>query len=121
MRNLFHPASVLCGLVLLVILVALCTDVHTPWLPKCLLHEHTGLLCYGCGSTRAVYALMRGEWAYSLQCNLLLLPSLAWLAALCFIRHPQRFNAMLYAGMGVLLLYMVLRNIPLPAFDCLRP
>lgn len=116
-----RPAVAFCAFILVVAVVALTTDSNTEWLPKCIFHECTGLLCFGCGSTRAVHALIQGDWAHSLRCNALLLPSLAWLFALCLVKREDVFNKTLYAGLAVLVAYMVLRNIPLPLFNCLRP
>lgn len=116
-----RPVTAFGFVVLVIIVAALTTDSRTEWLPKCVFHECTGLLCFGCGSTRAVHALIQGDWAHSLRCNALLLPSLAWLFALCLVKREDVFNKTLYAGLAVLVAYMVLRNIPLPLFNCLRP
>lgn len=116
-----RPAVVFCAIIVVIIVAALVTDSNTEWLPKCIFHECTGLLCFGCGSTRAVHALVQGDWVYSVRCNALLLPSLAWLLALCLVKEVETFNRLLYAGLAILVAYMVLRNIPLSLFDCLRP
>lgn len=56
------------------------------WLPECLFYKTTGYLCYGCGSTRALHALLHGHWLDSLRYNVLLVPTLIWLGTLFFIR-----------------------------------
>lgn len=115
------PAAAICAVVLAWLAVASATDASSPWLPECPLHKWTGLLCFGCGGTRAALALLHGDWATSLRCNALLVPAAAWLLALCLIRRVQVFNATLYGGLAVLAAFMLLRNIPLPLFDCLKP
>lgn len=65
-------------------------------------------------------ALVQGDVAASLAYNPLMLPSFVWLAAVSLLcGRTQRVT--LYAGLAVLLLFMLLRNIPVPCFDCLRP
>lgn len=83
------------------------------WLPECLFYRTTGFLCYGCGSTRALHALLHGHWADSLRYNALLIPTLAWLGTLFFIRDKTVFMRVLLIGVFVLVLFTVARNIPL--------
>lgn len=83
------------------------------WLPECLFYKTTGFLCYGCGSTRALHALLHGHWLDSLRYNVLLLPTLVWLGTLFFIRDRAVFTRVLVAGAAVLVLFTVVRNIPL--------
>ena len=100
------------------------------WLP-CLFHEATGLSCPGCGSGRAVLALLHGRVLEALGYNPLLfllgLPS-----GLLLIREYLRF---VFPGLGlheitlpawigraaltIILCFWVLRNIP--AFKFLAP
>ena len=47
--------------------------------PKCVFHELSGLHCTGCGSTRAVYALLRGDLGAAWAQNPLLVVVLPWL------------------------------------------
>ncbi len=50
--------------------------------PRCWLHETTGLLCPGCGTTRALHALLHGQWVAALKLNALAVSGLgvgAWL------------------------------------------
>lgn len=89
-------------------------------LPGCLLYRCTGLLCFGCGSTRAMQALVQGNVVSSLAYNPLLLPSFLWLAVVSLLRGRAQL-AVLRVGLVVLLLFMLLRNIPVPCLDFLRP
>lgn len=102
------------------LLAAACTvlllvedPLRAGWLPECLFYKTTGFLCYGCGSTRALHSLLHGHWVDSLRYNVLLIPTLAWLGTLFFIRDKAVFIKVLVAGAAALVLFTVIRNIPL--------
>lgn len=100
----------------------------------CPFHRTTGLLCPGCGATRAWWLLAHGDLAGAARHNLLLLPALLWLAGGWFattwparsgslppwVRSPAdirpRWRHALVVG---LVAFTVLRNVP--AFDWLAP
>ncbi|MGI6199877.1 MAG: DUF2752 domain-containing protein [Christensenellales bacterium] len=98
----------------------------------CLLHSLTGLYCPGCGTTRAVYLLLHGDFLGALRMNPILpvsLPLIAYGLAdfVLFegwgIKLPPKnipLKAVLIV-LAVLLAYGVLRNLPFPAFEALRP
>ena len=104
--------------------------------PQCLLYNATGLYCAGCGATRALYALLHGRLLYALHDNALFVAALpvllyvlathalaAWRANAWPRVHVQP-SRVLWGGMGAFALavgFMVLRNLPGPAFDWLRP
>lgn len=50
--------------------------------PFCMFYETTGLLCPGCGGTRALHQLLHGNVAAAFQLNALLVMTLPVLAAL---------------------------------------
>lgn len=54
------------------------------WFPKCPLHMLTGLECAGCGSQRAIHALLHADIAEAWHHNPLLLLLLPYLALLAF-------------------------------------
>lgn len=93
------------------------------FLPACPIHAATGLFCPGCGTTRALYALLHGRLAEALDANLLLvglLPVLAVLGVLLFtaaVRDNRvrdlRFPPWATFGLLALVtLFTVLRNLP---------
>ena len=104
--------------------------------PQCLLYNATGLYCAGCGATRALYALLHGRLLDALHDNVhyeAALPVLlyvlgshalaAWRANAWPRVHVQP-RRVLWGGAGTFALavgFMVLRNLPGPAFDWLRP
>lgn len=101
----------------------------SPW-PPCPLHALTGWLCPGCGSTRALHALLHGDLARALAMNPLLLLALALLPLLA--TRSDRWRRPLARGLHAALVdarawavlvigYAVLRNLPLPALAWLAP
>lgn len=101
------------GLLVLACAVLLWTGdpSRSTWLPECLFHRTTGWACYGCGSTRALHALVHGHFSDSLRYNILLVPTLVWLGVLFCVRDKVVFGRILWIGIGVLVLFMLARNI----------
>ena len=101
------------------------------WLPPCPFHVLTGLLCPGCGSTRALYAIGHGEWSRALGQNPLLVVALPALLlwALHSLWRACRWNQSpvqlprptASVALAVLLLYFLLRNLPWWPFVLLAP
>lgn len=99
--------------------------------PRCQLYAVTGLFCPGCGASRAVHALLRGNLALALAYNPLLVaaaPLLAgWgaLLAVCAVagwRLALPLRAWVAgAALIVLLAFGVARNLPSSACARLRP
>jgi hypothetical protein len=97
--------------------------------PVCLFHKLTGWNCPGCGGTRAVYALLHGNFPLALKDNALFVVLLAaaagrgiWFAARRIQRQPAgNFlpAKMLWAALAIAAIFTVLRN--LPAFAFLSP
>jgi hypothetical protein len=99
-------------------------------LPPCPLHALTGLYCPGCGSTRALHALLQGDVPGALAMNPLLVVALPVLAAMALNAAGwQPAGAQrLWRALGrplpwlvVLLGYAVLRNLPWAPFGWLAP
>ncbi|HUC84572.1 MAG TPA: DUF2752 domain-containing protein [Candidatus Acidoferrales bacterium] len=97
--------------------------------PVCQFHRLTGLYCPGCGGTRALYALLHGDWTAAFRDNALLVAGLplaaARLAWFALNRWRGRLNGdflpakFLFPLLIVIGLFGVLRN--LPAFAFLSP
>jgi len=97
--------------------------------PVCQFHQLTGLNCPGCGMTRAVSALLHGQWAVALRDNLLLVLGLGGLAVRgvwfgCQRRRgqdPGEFFPVkfLWLVLAAAVLFTTLRN--LPGFAFLSP
>jgi hypothetical protein len=97
--------------------------------PTCLFHQLTGLNCPGCGSTRALYALLHGNILIALRDNALFCVSLAggaiWGAVFLaqkrknpelYFQVPLKF---VWSYLAVAIIFTVLRN--LPVFSFLSP
>jgi hypothetical protein len=116
-------------------LYAVDPDRHAVY-PQCLLYQSTGLYCPGCGATRAIHALLHGRVIEALHDNALFiaaLPVLVYVAA-SYARTAWRAEAwppiaidgrkLTRPSIGILLLmlgFAVLRNLPGPPFDWLKP
>ena len=50
--------------------------------PRCWIHETTGLLCPGCGSTRALHAMLHGDWRRAWELNPLAVLAMPFVAGL---------------------------------------
>ena len=104
---------------------------HTHWFyPKCSLYVWTGLHCPGCGSLRAISALTHGNFGEALGSNLLLCLSLPVIAGLFVFRRTRHGDWAVAASvpswgwwllLAVVFGFGVLRNLPGPLFESLRP
>jgi hypothetical protein len=90
--------------------------------PPCPLHELTGLWCPGCGSTRALHQLLHGHFMMAARFNPLaisLLPLVGYLAV-----RPERaiLNPVwIWMLLGIVVLFGILRNIPVYPLTMLAP
>jgi hypothetical protein len=90
--------------------------------PPCMFHALTGLHCPGCGATRAAHRLLHGDVAGALRMNVLFvlaLPALGYEALRRAVARrggrplpapPTRW--VVWGGIGLILLFGVVRNLP---------
>lgn len=114
-------------------LVAVTPPTPDSLYPKCVMYQATGLHCPGCGSGRAAHAALNGRVLQALAYNpfaVVLLPSLAVAGLVSFARwmtgRPGRSEYLISARWiltlaVVLVLFTVLRNIPVKPFSLLAP
>lgn len=89
--------------------------------PRCTFLTLTGYKCPGCGSQRAIHALLHGDVVGAFKYNALLLTSIPWIALCLYaetqrIRNPRlytRINApqLMWLFLATVLLWWLLRNI----------
>ena len=96
----------------------------------CIFQKTTGFYCAGCGLSRAVHALLRGNIERSAHQNILLLTAfpaaLAWLSwrfyKLKFTGNKNTHDTLVIGFFIIIVvLFTVLRNIPLVYFNFLKP
>lgn len=103
---------------------------HPGSLPPCPVLALTGLFCPGCGSTRAMHALLHGDVARAWAMNPLMLVSIpllglmaasrtGWSAAVAACSALHLHSARGWAV--VLIAYAVARNLPWAPFAWLAP
>lgn len=90
--------------------------------PQCPIYRYLHLKCPGCGTTRALAALLHGDIAEALRLNALttlLMPFAAAYAALCYGRFLRRETVQLprlpppavYMALGFAVLFAIVRNL----------
>lgn len=102
--------------------------------PKCPFHSLTGLHCPGCGSQRAIHAFLHGDIWEALQHNFLILLAVAVLLYKAFLwllpyrrKDQMERKNILYANatpwvvFALVMLFWILRNIPVAPFTYLAP
>lgn len=100
--------------------------------PPCPFHLITGLYCPGCGSLRAIHALLHGRFLQALDLNPLMVISIPFLGygfisqALYTIRGrglPQLIKHPLWVWsiLVLIVVYTILRNLPFYPFNVLAP
>jgi hypothetical protein len=106
--------------------------VGTPFFPKCIFHAATGLHCFGCGSGRAIHALLHLDILSALRQNIFAVLTLPFVLYE-LLRHYLAFfwavkirpfplpKPILHVLPIVLLIFVVLRNLPYFPFTLLAP
>jgi hypothetical protein len=88
---------------------------HYGFYPRCPFFEATGLLCPGCGGTRALAALLRGDFVGAWHLNGLvvsLLPFAAAYGLLRLLRGEARVPRGVWVGLGLVVgVFGVWRNL----------
>ena len=97
---------------------------------SCFTNKYLGVYCMGCGTTRQLSLLLEGDVKNAFMQNVgavIIYPAYFYLYYLVLrwavwdkkIKPKQAYVLAVFAG--IMIIYMILRNIPLDAFDILRP
>ena len=100
--------------------------------PQCMFHQMTGLDCPGCGGLRATHQLLHGHFRQALALNpliLILLPVLGWAffsmlwhqATGRALAHPFKHRGWLWTFLALVVVFGIVRNLPVPLFKNLSP
>lgn len=99
---------------------------HHSFYPFCAFHRVTGWQCPGCGGLRAVHHLLRGDVVTAFRFNqlvMLALPFAAWFALRRIVQVPRAkkpsFRAQArwaWAALVILIVFWIVRNLPLEMF-----
>ena len=119
----------LCSLMLAAVVILYFFDpTRFGFYPTCMFYKVTGLLCPGCGSLRAMHRLLHGHVQEALRFNALLVVGLPLIGGWCATRKVRRqpFSLVLkpfwvWFGLGLLLLFGILRNLPFAHAHGLAP
>jgi hypothetical protein len=106
---------------------------ETQLFPKCPFHSLTGLFCPGCGSQRAISALLHFDIVSAIRFNILLVASLPMIGYSVYASLMNTFTTVkvqqrlfhsvtfIWSLAVVVLLFSVLRNLPIYPFYLLAP
>ena len=98
--------------------------------PKCVFYQFTGCYCPGCGAARAFHALIHGDFLTALDYNPLLVIALPVIVAMIVLEIVGWFRDRRYglfqmwqavALVVLIVVYTVLRNLPIEPFTYLAP
>lgn len=86
-------------MVALVVVYAWFDPATAGWFPQCPFRVATGWQCVGCGSQRALHALLHGHWGEVWRYNAAIVLMLPYLLALCVTgatrhRYPKAYMAL---------------------------
>lgn len=96
----------------------------------CLFNKTTGFYCAGCGISRGVHALLKCDISKAMHYNFLLVTALPfsgiWLTLRYFkLRQSEEIKKydkpVIVFFIITVLIFVILRNLPFPYFDFLRP
>ena len=119
-KTVLYPLGVLAVVAILLLLRRYPPEEYAFW-PRCVLYNLTGIYCPGCGNTRALAALIRGDLAECFSKNALLVPLMLCILAAVLSPKLARKTWFAIAVLSVVVLFFVMRNLPWYPFSLLAP
>lgn len=120
-RKTITAAILIVGIAAVILIYSIYDPMQSGWPLQCPSRLLTGLQCPGCGSQRALHALLHGDIAGCLKANLLLLPALVMMGLLTAVKiFPDRLPRLEhtlnhpltgYCILAVTVLWGVVRNL----------
>ena len=109
------------GFFIMGVVYAIFDPEETVWMPQCPIYMLSGFKCPGCGSQRAVHALLQGDFGNALSANALLIFMIPFLMVTGYVelnkrRYPVFYSKLfspviIYLILGLILGWTLLRNI----------
>lgn len=119
--RIFVSVAAVAAVVAVVVIYVIFDPSVSSFFPRCPFLQLTGLKCPGCGSQRAVHALLHGDVCGAAQFNFLLVVSLPVIALYVFselykARQPRLYNLLnspvvVWSIFAVVVLWWMLRNV----------
>ena len=75
--------------------------------PQCTFLKLTGYKCPGCGSQRAIHALLHGDLASAFRFNAMLMIAVPWVAVCLYAESQRTRNPSLYTRLNAPLLILL--------------
>ena len=130
-RHWKRAAVALVGLCSLIALFAF-DPADSSLFPPCPFHALTGLHCPGCGTLRALHQLLHGNLCAAFLLNPLMVSSLLFIAywtlsgLACVVSGRNVLRVFIpaiwiWTLLGVIILFWILRNVPVYPFSLLAP
>lgn len=94
---------------------------NSNFFPPCPFHHATGFYCPGCGSTRAIHKLFHGQFVDAISLNPLMVLSIPLLIVMAMKPAWIYWTWVPWLSMTILIVYGVVRNIPIWPFILLSP
>lgn len=121
MTRMIRNALMLTMLSLGLLILYHCNPETTAWFPKCVIYRFTGLYCPGCGTARAVFAMLHGDVIVSLCNQILLFPAVVLCVAMIIKPRLMLNQCLCWGTFAVICIYGIIRNLPWKPFSYLAP